>query len=747
MKRLLSLVIVGAAVAASYAMLGALNPVVPAQTWLAASDMTDVRAGAAGTLLPDGRVIVTGGVTESGVTASAERYSPTAWGFVATPSMQDARANHTATLLADGRVLVAGGTGVDGQVVTTAEIFDASANAWMPAGSLNVPRRGHTATRLADGRVLIAGGDMGGQPTAAVEIFDPSTSMFTPLDETLAVPRVFHAAALLGDGRVLIAGGFDGQEALASSDLYDPAAGTLSAGPVLSAARAGLSATTLLDRRVLLVGGSSADGDLATADVFDPTSNTIASTDDGLSIARRGHLAFLLPHNNQVLIVGGTAAGTAVAAAELYTPWEGTHGRFCATGGVNGSGICASGYVAPGQPAAAREWAIGAALSYPADQAWRSGPNDGALLLTGGSGHRTAELYGFATIHTDKDDYTPGSTVTIFGSGWQPGETVALVLQEEPLLDRHPLVSVTADADGNILSTEFSPDEHDLDVRFYLTAYGEASQAQTTFTDGKPNAVTVSTQVPVPVVAGGTATYSLNVAFNGTFNTSNPSCTASLSLTPAFAGRHELFIQPFVGHQHGAGRSGNTDHHDGCQCHAGWHHVFYRDGDQRGRVPVRFRERDRQPVGFRPADRNRDHVPPAELLGDRPANHRRCLGECARGDGCACRQCRHHQHSGRQLHRGSFGGWREHHGNRKLFADPDPGGLGNADRELRWHQLLSGELGERGAHGHSRRDDDDDYESRGTERGNGRRTVVRRQLLRGRLGPWKRSAKRERHRE
>ncbi len=38
---------------------------------------------------------------------------------------------------------------------------------------------------------------------------------------------------------------------------------------------------------------------------------------------------------------------------------------------------------------------------------------------------------------------------------------------------------------GNIVSTEFVPDEHDIGIRFYLTAYGQESQAQTTFRDNK----------------------------------------------------------------------------------------------------------------------------------------------------------------------------------------------------------------------------------------------------------------------
>ena len=132
----------------------------------------------------------------------------------------------------------------------------------------------------------------------------------------------------------------------------------------------------------------------------------------------------------------------------------------------------------------------GNALSFPANT-HRFAPNDGLLLLAGGVGHKSAELFGFATIKTEKDDYAPGETVTITGSGWQPGEWVALVLKESPTLDEHPLVDVRADDNGNIESTEFSPDEHDTGIRFYLSVYGEELQAQTTFTDGNLNGVTL----------------------------------------------------------------------------------------------------------------------------------------------------------------------------------------------------------------------------------------------------------------
>ena len=173
-------------------------------------------------------------------------------------------------------------------------------------------------------------------------------------------------------------------------------------------ARAGHSATTLLDGQVLVAGGASDTSELASAEVFDPTSNTFSAAGGSLAIARQHHLAFLLPHNNSVLIVGGTSGGNAVGAAELYVPWEGAGGSFVATNALS----------------VARAWATGGALSVPESEVVRTGPADGLLLLTGGSASssasgalKSAELFGFATIKTDKFDYAPGTTVTIGTAG------------------------------------------------------------------------------------------------------------------------------------------------------------------------------------------------------------------------------------------------------------------------------------------------------------------------------------------
>src|SRR5207245_9038283 len=72
-------------------------------------DMTIARSQHTATLLPNGNVLIAGGVqsrsTGTRVLASTERYDPTSGRFTAAASMTTTRRGHTATLLPDGRVL------------------------------------------------------------------------------------------------------------------------------------------------------------------------------------------------------------------------------------------------------------------------------------------------------------------------------------------------------------------------------------------------------------------------------------------------------------------------------------------------------------------------------------------------------------------------------------------------------------------------------------------------------------------
>jgi type II secretory pathway component GspD/PulD (secretin) len=107
--------------------------------------MAKLRTAHSSVLLNDGRVLIFGGLTYVGgsqdVTDSAEVYTPSANAFAAVPHMVQHRMLHAAALLPDGRVLIVGGIGQYGQYITNAELFDPATNAFTALPSMLHPRK------------------------------------------------------------------------------------------------------------------------------------------------------------------------------------------------------------------------------------------------------------------------------------------------------------------------------------------------------------------------------------------------------------------------------------------------------------------------------------------------------------------------------------------------------------------------------------------------------------------------------
>ena len=178
------------------------------------------------TLLPNGKVLVAGGCGDvfcNSALASTELYDPATGVWTTIAAMATARFNHTATLLPNGKVLVAGGcTDTDcNTALISAELYDPATGTWTPTGSMSAGRFSHTATLLRSGRVLVAGGTPGG--ITSTELYNPHTGTWAP-GATMTSPRESQTATLLPNGQVLAAGGCcsPGPTSLASAELYTP---------------------------------------------------------------------------------------------------------------------------------------------------------------------------------------------------------------------------------------------------------------------------------------------------------------------------------------------------------------------------------------------------------------------------------------------------------------------------------------------------------------------------------------------
>jgi Kelch motif len=210
-------------------------------TWSATGGMTTARGGdPTATLLPSGKVLVTGGHDQTSQLASAELYDPAAGTWSATGSMSTTRHSYTATLLPSGKVLVAGGWSGSGfflcffdcVVLASAELYDPATGTWSATGSLSEQRDLHTATLLPSGEVLVAGGFDGFSFVLSEELYDPAAGTWSQAS-SINEQRGSHSATLLPSGAVLLAGGFDDISflgpRLASAELYDPLEGASTA--------------------------------------------------------------------------------------------------------------------------------------------------------------------------------------------------------------------------------------------------------------------------------------------------------------------------------------------------------------------------------------------------------------------------------------------------------------------------------------------------------------------------------------
>jgi len=285
------------------------------------------------TLLPNGKILATGGVGTIDTLSISELYDPTSESWTATDALAKARRNHTATLLTNGKVLVAGGMDNTFGRLASVELYDPVSGHWSATDNLTTARSQHTATLLPNGQVLVTGGVglVGVGTLSSAELYDPVTGHWTATGN-LTTARSQHSAVLLPDSKVLVLGGVGAAKAgtLSSAEIYDPSTGRWTATASLASPRSQHTTTLLSNGSVLVAGGIGAKDNLASAELFNPSKGQWTTT-GSLASMRYLHTAILLP-TGKVLVTGGMGAAGNLSSAELYDP---STGRWSATGNFN----------------------------------------------------------------------------------------------------------------------------------------------------------------------------------------------------------------------------------------------------------------------------------------------------------------------------------------------------------------------------------------------------------------------------
>jgi len=156
-------------------------------------------------VLPDGRILITGGLEgrNQGV-SSTVIFDPRSGDSRPGPTMTSPRFKHAMAMLDDGRILVLGGTTDDTELLATTEILDLAANKSTPGPVMSGPKyKFPTAVvRTTTGRLVVAGGSQ-------VDVLAPDGRSFTAIPTGPHARRWVPTATALPDGTVLVVGGYD----------------------------------------------------------------------------------------------------------------------------------------------------------------------------------------------------------------------------------------------------------------------------------------------------------------------------------------------------------------------------------------------------------------------------------------------------------------------------------------------------------------------------------------------------------
>jgi len=193
-------------------------------SWSNAGNMFTARAWSHGVRLDDGRVLIAGGINTSITTpialASAEIFNPSTNTWSSAGNMLAPRYLAGVSLLPNGQVLVAGGVDNSGEGITNSDLFNPATNSWTATSPLPTPMSAQAAVLLGTGHFMSAAGYGFGATNSGSATYDPATGMWTNTGN-VNVGRYLGATTKLANGdAIFISGTTNGMAVTGAVDLY-----------------------------------------------------------------------------------------------------------------------------------------------------------------------------------------------------------------------------------------------------------------------------------------------------------------------------------------------------------------------------------------------------------------------------------------------------------------------------------------------------------------------------------------------
>ncbi len=280
-------------------------------------------------MLPDGRVLLTGGSKEASAIRIKQSYlfDPSAEEWLRVNDLPERGPCPTLVELGDGRVLAVGGAGRN-----PVHVYEKS-NGWstVPSPALNWPLYPQL-TLLGGGSALYSGQHFGGGAGLSRGLLNPD-GYFTELPEVAGSSDVAlglreqGATVLLPpaqDQQVMVFGG--GAPPRSEAQILDLSQFGPSVRPALplKRGRANFNAVLLPDRTILICGGSSSHegGQTAATDgeIYDPSTGVWTTTAPA-QVPRMAHSSALLLDDGRVITAGSTnVLGYSELRIEVFSP-------------------------------------------------------------------------------------------------------------------------------------------------------------------------------------------------------------------------------------------------------------------------------------------------------------------------------------------------------------------------------------------------------------------------------------------